>query len=186
LGAILGWAVVSAFVGTILSLLRTGKRGARATANMAQLAWGVATYFVIPVIMFENEGPLSAIRRSTSIMKRTWRESLAGSLGMGLVFLGLILLGLAVAYPVGWFFGGVIGGVVAAIICLIVVLVFSSAANAVLIAALYRLARTGKTPAAMEESNYQDFGSMFEGHGFGSVREDATLTADQLTLKYAR
>jgi hypothetical protein len=184
--AIFGWAIVSAVVGTVISLVRSRKGGGRVAADVAQLAWGVATYFVVPVILFENEGPLSAIERSTSIMKRTWKESLGGNLGMSLVFFGLTVISLFVSYPIGYAIAGLIGGVASAVVCTIIILVFSSAANGVLVAALYRLARTGKRPVMMQGYEYEDFGSMFSGLDRSAATPDGYLTADELTRKYAR
>jgi hypothetical protein len=182
---ILCWAVVSAVVGTIIALIRSRSRGARVAADAAQLAWSVATYFVIPVMLFENKGPISAIERSTSIMKRTWRESLAGNLGMGLVFFALIIIGLLFFVPIGYALAGMIGAIINATIWIISIIVFSSAANGVLVAALYRLARTGRRPVAMDGYEYGDFGSIFDNFDRGPA-EDAFLTADELTRKYAR
>lgn len=182
--SILGWAIITAVVGVFLAIIRRKGRGARLAADLAQLAWGVATYFVIPVMLFEDEGPLSAIGRSTSIVKRTWKESLAGNFGMGAIFLGIVLLGLVVFYPIGSLVGGLTGGVMAVAIMLIIVLAFSSAANCVLVAALYRLARTGEMPAAME--GYHEFSGAFSTISGLGITEDAGLSAEQLTLKYAR
>lgn len=185
LPSIFYWALYSAIVGTIISLVRSRRGAARVAADAAQLAWSVATYFVIPVMLFEDRGPASAIERSTSIMKRTWRESLAGNLGMGLVFFALLIFGLLVSFPIGYALAGATGGVTAAITSVVVVLAFSSAASGVLVAALYRLARTGKKPAAMDGYEYGHFGSMFGGLDRNMV-EDAHMTADELTRKYAR
>lgn len=182
---ILGWAIISAVVGTILALIRSRSRGGRVAAGVGQLAWNVATYFVVPVMLFENEGPISAIDRSTSIMRRTWRESLAGNLGMGLVFFMLMIIGLMVFAPIGNAFAGMIGAITAAIMWIIFVLIFSSAANGVLVAALYWLARTGKRPAAMSGYIYGDLGTIFSGFDRSEV-EDRHMTADELTRKYAR
>lgn len=144
-----GWAVVSAIVGVVLAMLQRKGRGGRLAANIANLAWGIATYFAVPVMLFEDEGPLSAIGRSTSIVRRTWRESLAGNFGMGLVFLGLALLGF-LAFPFAYVLGGLVGAVLFIMAYITVLSIFSSAASGVLVASLYRLARTGKAPAEVE------------------------------------
>lgn len=182
---ILGWAIISAVVGTVIALIRSRNRAGRVAADAAHLAWGVATYFVIPVMLFENEGPISAIERSTSIMKRTWRESLAGNLGMGLVFFMLIIVGWMFLFPIGIALGGIVGVVTLGVIWMISIMIFSSAASGVLVAALYRLARTGKRPAAMDEYEYTYLAPMFLKPSQGDP-EDTYLTADELTRKYAR
>jgi hypothetical protein len=182
--SIVGWAIVNAVVGWFLALLRSRKGGSRVAADIAQLAWGVATYFVVPVMLFEDEDPLSAIDRSTSIVRRTWKESLAGNFGMGFVFLGLMFLGLLAFFPIGYALFGMVGGIIGAAIWIIVVSVISSAANAVLVAALYRLARTGKMPVEME--GYNELSSAMSNVGELAPVDDIGLSADDLTQKYAR
>lgn len=179
------WAIYAAVVGTVISLVRSRKGGARVAADAAQLAWAVATYFVVPVMLFENRGPISAIQRSTSIVKRTWKESLAGNFGMGAVFFGLLILGMVVLIPIGTAFWGIVGGVLFAIPYIVFILALSSAANNVLVAALYWLARTGKKPVEMDGYERTDLMPMFSGLEQGNP-EDTYLTADELTRKYAR
>lgn len=54
LGGVLRWALVSATVGVVLRLIqeRTGLIGVIATW-IGNLAWGLATVFVVPILLFE-------------------------------------------------------------------------------------------------------------------------------------
>jgi len=148
---ILGWAMLSAVVGVLLAVISRRGRGARVAARVAGAAWSVTTYFSVPVILFEDEGPLSAIERSASIVRRTWRESLAGNFGMSLVFFGLALIGVFLAFPVAYALGGILVGIMVLIAYVAVLSIFSSAASGVLVASLYRLARTGKAPEELDK-----------------------------------
>lgn len=47
--------------------------------GIADAVWGVATCFVLPVVVTEGLGPIKAVKRSSSILRRTWGESLGGS-----------------------------------------------------------------------------------------------------------
>ena len=49
-------------------------------------AWNVATYLVVPVLAVENVGPIEAVKRSASYLRKTWGEQIVGNLGMGSVF----------------------------------------------------------------------------------------------------
>ncbi len=91
--AILGYAAIAATVGMILRMIqeRAGFIG-RWVAGLLGLAWTVATFLAVPVLVNENIGPIDAVRRSTQLLKRTWGENLVGNVGIGLVF-GLILFG---------------------------------------------------------------------------------------------
>lgn len=182
---IFSWAIYAAIVGTALALMRSRKGASRVSANVAELAWAVATYFVVPVMLFENKGPTAAIERSTFIMKRTWKESLAGNLGMGAVFFVLLILGMVVLIPIGFVIWGVAGGVIVVLPYIVFILTLSSAADNVLVAALYWLARTGNRPAEMDGYELPDIMPMFSGSEQGDP-EDTYLTYDELMRKYAR
>ncbi|MFA5313945.1 MAG: DUF6159 family protein [Methanomassiliicoccales archaeon] len=141
------WAMVAATVGLVLNAIsnRSGVAG-KIIIGFIGAAWSIATYFVVPVIAFENIGPFQAIRKSLGIFKGTWGESLLSNLGMGLIFFALALLGI-VPIVLAAMFGG-ITGVVIALVAVIVYWVFLailySTASTVLMTALYRYATTGK------------------------------------------
>ncbi|MEM0344020.1 MAG: DUF6159 family protein [Thermoplasmata archaeon] len=166
--AILGWAIISAVFGVVIAILsRRGRSAsARIAAHSADLAWAVATYFVVPVMLFEDVGPLDAVGRSASVVRRTWRESLAGNFGMSVIFFLIGLSGALISLAIGNVIGGIVWGLIAAILFIAVLSIFSSAASAVLTAALYRLARTGKMPAPME--GYEGITDAFADVQYGS------------------
>ncbi|HLU12788.1 MAG TPA: DUF6159 family protein, partial [Arenimonas sp.] len=89
-GAILGYAAIAATVGLILRALeeRAGFLG-RIVVGIIGLAWTLATFLVVPVLVSQNVGPIEALKESVSLLKRSWGENLAGNVGIGLAF-GLI------------------------------------------------------------------------------------------------
>ena len=70
------WALLSATVGLVLQMIssRSGIVG-KIVIGLIGLAWSVATYFVVPVIAFEQVGPIKAIKRSASVLKNSWGEA---------------------------------------------------------------------------------------------------------------
>jgi hypothetical protein len=80
---IVQWALLSATVGLILQTIssRSGVIG-KLIIGLIGLAWSVATYFVVPIIAFEQLGPLKAIRRSATVLKSSWGEALVSNLGL--------------------------------------------------------------------------------------------------------
>ena len=94
---IFSWAILSAVVGTAIRLLeqRLGLVG-RLIGFAGGLAWAVATFLVIPVLAFENAGPLEAVKRSSSILKARFGTVARGGLRFGLLFLGFSLSALLV------------------------------------------------------------------------------------------
>jgi hypothetical protein len=90
-GAIFGYAMISATVGLILRWL--SERGAlgRIASSLFGLAWNLATFLVIPVLVVEDVGPVEGIKRSGKMLKDTWGEQIAGNFSIGLVF-GLLTI----------------------------------------------------------------------------------------------
>lgn len=117
IGPIAGYAVIAATVGMILQMLnKKGKGFGRLVISLIGFAWNVATYLVVPVLAIEGVGPIEAIKRSVSLLKKTWGEQIAGNFGLGavfgianliiiLLFLPLIVLALA---NEGWVVVGVL------------------------------------------------------------------------------
>ena len=94
LPAILGYAVISATVGVILRALqeRAGFIG-RFVVGLIGLAWTVASFLVVPVLVNNDVGPIDAVKRSAELLKKTWGQNLIGNAGIGLVF-GFLLFAL--------------------------------------------------------------------------------------------
>lgn len=84
---ILGWAMVSATIGVILNAIerRSGFVG-NMVARVLGLAWNVATFLVVPVLVAERKGPLEAVQESVQLLRRTWGEDLLAGLGFGLLY----------------------------------------------------------------------------------------------------
>jgi len=150
LGRILMWALFTATVGLIIRAIqeRVGFIG-KLIMGAIGVAWTIVTYFVVPVLIFEHVGPWAAVKRSASILKGTWGEALVGNLGLGVIFFlamlpGVIVLLLGIYGLVAW---GIAAGIVIlalAIVYILVIGIIASAAEAVLVAALYRFATTGQ------------------------------------------
>ncbi len=164
---IVGWAVLSATVGMIIKAVqeRVGIVGKIVTAFLG-VAWTIASYFVVPVLIAENLGPIDALKRSGSLMSKTWGTALVSNLGMGLVSFAL---GLLVIIPMG---GGItmialgasgpkadplLIGLGIALVALSIILIMawaliSSTLRAILNTALYHFAVHGAAPAGFDES----------------------------------
>lgn len=137
IGSIFAWAAFAATVGTILKVIQenTGAIGKFVTGLLG-LAWSITTFFVVPVIAYENLGPLDAFKRSSSIIKEKWGESLASSFSFGLVqficILAIALVGFLTAMLINVFIGAAL-----AVIGVFLVITVMSAAQTVFISAVY-------------------------------------------------
>src|SRR5437667_3848354 len=144
---IAGWALLSATVGLILRAIaeRAGIIG-RIIAGFAGAAWGVITYLVVPVLIFEKVGPWAAVKRSGSLLRKTWGEAMGGYFSLGAIFILLALPGLLLligGVAIGGIAGLLVGAGIAGVYWLILGLL-GAAAQSILVTALYRYATTGK------------------------------------------
>ncbi len=150
LPAIIGYAVIAATVGVILRALqeRAGFIG-RMVVGMIGLAWTVASFLVVPVLVSQDIGPIDAVKRSAELLKKTWGQNLIGTGGIGLVF-GLAIVafvfvgGAVIALAVS---SGILALTITAIVAFVVVLLMmiliQAALQGVYAAALYRYATEG-------------------------------------------
>jgi hypothetical protein len=150
-GAILGYALIAATVGMILRWLseRAGTIG-RIVVGLVGLAWNIATYLVVPVLVVEEVGPIDGIKRSVELLKRTWGEQIVSDVSIGLIFGLLSLLVIAAGIPVIVLAANIesIGLIVAVIAVEIVILLLLGLINSTLsgiyTAAVYQYAVTGE------------------------------------------
>ncbi|MCX6651302.1 MAG: DUF6159 family protein [Methanomassiliicoccales archaeon] len=155
LKVILKWALVAATVGLILKSIssRSGAMG-KIVIGFIGAAWSIATYFVVPVIAFEDVGPFQAIKRSLGILRGTWGEGLLSNLGLGLIFFALALLGL-VPIVLVIIYGSlmmILIAIVAVVLYWVFLGVLYSTASTVLLTALFRFATTGKVSEDFPEA----------------------------------
>lgn len=131
------WAVFAATIGTILKVIQenSGWLG-KIITGIIGIVWNIATFFVVPVIAYENLGPIAAFTRSSQIMKQKWGESLAGNFSFGLVqFLGILIISLPL-----FFLGALVStalGIVLAVLAAFIIISIVSAAQTVFTAAVY-------------------------------------------------
>ncbi len=144
-GRILQWAVLAATVGMILRALseRAGWIG-RIIVGLIGAAWTIATYFVVPVMVYEQLGPIDAVKKSAQMLRDTWGERLTASFSFGLLFFLLALPAIGLPFAVGFLLGWIPGLVMAAICVLyfIALGVVHAALNGIFQAALYEYTRS--------------------------------------------
>ena len=137
IGAIFSWAVVAATVGLILRAIQenSGLLG-KIITGIVGVVWSVATFFVVPIIAYENVGPIDAVKRSTQMMKEKWGESLTAGFSFGLIqFIGLLVICLPL-FLLGMLIHPVVG-VVAAVSGFFIIMAIMSAAQTIFISAVY-------------------------------------------------
>jgi hypothetical protein len=154
---ILGYAAIAATVGMLLRALeqRAGFIG-RIVIGLIGVAWTVATYLTVPVLVVRDVGPVEAVKESTALLARTWGENLIGNggigLAMGLLNFAVILVGLALAGVL--FAQGLmvpaLAVVVVAVLAILALALVQAALSGIYSAALYRFAMEGDAPAGFD------------------------------------
>jgi hypothetical protein len=145
------WSMISATVGLVLHLLqeRAGFIG-QIIIGFIGAAWSLITYFVIPVMIFEETNPLAAVKQSATLFRKTWGETLVGQVSIVIIFVILAIAGIipvALALMSG---SGTLFLVLLAvfIIYLAILMVIGSSLQGVYNTALYLYATTGNVPEA--------------------------------------
>ena len=86
-GTILSWSLLAATVGVILKVLedRLGWLG-QIAVSLIGVAWSFASFFVIPIIAYEDVTPFEAVKRSAEMMKAKWGETIGANFSFVLFF----------------------------------------------------------------------------------------------------
>ena len=146
IGPIIMWAVVAATVGVVIRAIhdRVGFLG-RMLAGVLGVAWSLATFFVVPVLVLEQQSIPDSFTRSVSVFRQTWGETVVGgtTLGAAAVCAWLTLIAivglLAMANGIAALAVFAVGAVL--------LMMFFSALQGVYVASLYQFATgAGATP----------------------------------------
>ena len=140
--AIAGWALVLTTVNLVLQALRerVGWLGDMLIGAVG-VAWGLATFFVIPTLAVQDIGPIDAVKRSATLFRAKWGEQLVGTASIGILFflLGFVPAIILVAIGVAISEAAVtITLIVIAVLIVVAATILGSAARSVFSVALYR------------------------------------------------
>lgn len=142
---IAGWALISATVGLILQILRSQSRDnflGQIALSVVGGVWAYLTFFVVPVLVAEQTGPITAIKRSGSLFKRTWGEQVVANFGFGIVGFVAALIGLVPAILVASI--SPMAGVVVGVVTVGLAIATVSTLEAIFKAALYGYVADGR------------------------------------------
>jgi hypothetical protein len=147
---IIGYAAIAATVGLILRIIeeRAGFIG-RWIAGLFGLAFTVATFLTVPILVSRDVGPVDAVKESAALLKKTWGENIIGNGGMGFVFFLFYLVACGIGFV--FVFGAAQTGNPSLIVLVIAMVVLAvvgialvqAALQGVYSAALYRYATDG-------------------------------------------
>ncbi len=150
LGKLFAWSLVVATVNVVLQAMRNAdNRFGRIAASLVGGAWNLATYFVVPVLMFTDAGVGGGLKGSLRTFRDRWGETLVGHVGVGfavgvltllyVLATGLLAFGLFTAFGTP----GLVVGLVVLVAGVIVLSLVGTVLSAVYKTALYRYATRG-------------------------------------------
>ena len=142
---IIFWAISSTLIGIIVSNLENKKsKGFISTflsnlfGNLISIGWNIITYLLVPVLAFEKNDFFASIKKSATMMKKTFGESIVGLVGFSTLAKAV---GLSCFITFGLFVGlftfNIYFGVVTGIIVAIAISGIISATEAIFKTAIY-------------------------------------------------
>ena len=151
---IAGWALVAATVGIILRIIEDKSKGVgKIVIALLGMAWTLASFLVVPIMVIERMNPLDALKKSASMFKKTWGEQIIGSFSFGLVFfvLGIPAFLLMLLGIVSGSFAMIVSFAFLAAIYLIILALVQSTLQTIFQVALYLYSRNGVAPQGFSE-----------------------------------
>lgn len=153
---LLVWSVIAATVGIIInSLENSNSMASRIVGVLFGLAWTILTFFVIPVIVFEDTSTTEMFKRSASTFKETWGETPISLVAINLVgvvvALPAILLGFAIISA-----GLAVVGIALVLAGVLAGFLLSQTLQGVVKTALYVYATEGSKPSEFQNVEFAD------------------------------
>ncbi len=182
LGPIVVWSAISATVSVILRSLEDSDSGvARVVGSLFALGWTVMTFFIVPVIVFEEVSVRSMFSRSASAFRDTWGETIGAGFGITLIvtLVGVVLAigALAVSIPLTALFPA--PGIALTILLLLGVAIttylLSQTIWGIAKTALYVYAVEGRVPEGFENFDFERLGGRTEEASPGRAGTRDTL-----------
>ena len=152
------WSIIVTIMALIFAAIRSSGRNrgmmgqimTELFASFLQAGWAMMTFFVVPIIVSENLGPISAIKRSSGLFKQTWGNQVAANFGFGI----FQILAILASGAIGWIFGLVspIFGMIVGFLCASISVSIIYTLEGIYKAALYEFAM-GEKPLEFEQQD---------------------------------
>jgi hypothetical protein len=162
---LIGWAFIATVVNVIVGFIRgNGNGAADAVRNIAAAGalamWSLVTFFVVPFIVLDGQGPISAIKSSFALFKAKWGTQIFGGVRIGgvvglvtiLPAVILVILGVVAATAGGdALVAGGVGLIVIGILLFMVGALLLSTMRGVFSVVLFRYAKDGAVEGGFTE-----------------------------------
>jgi len=156
---IIKYGLLSALVGVILKIIeRKFKNAGKIVSTLGGLAWNIATFFVVPVIMYSGDQSLRQVVKDSGLTFKTlWGETASARLGLEFVLIVYLII---LSIPFGLLFvilpSMALPIAVVFISIILLSLAFFQVSVGVIKSSLYMYAMTGKMPKEFKGINKED------------------------------
>ncbi len=148
---IFAWSAVSATVGVILRAIEDkNKFIASIVSGILGALWGIVTFFVLPILVYENLGVFEAVKKSGALIRKTWGERVGA--GFAFELIGILMYFLVMVIPIALLF--MVSPLLAMLVAFLGIIIVSSiisAASTVFKTAAYEFATEGENPVYTED-----------------------------------
>lgn len=172
LGAIILWATIVFIVGLIISSLQNARNKDGSPNIINQIigsilgaAWELLTFLVEPVLISENKGVFSSMKRSMQILKETWGAQVGLNFSVSILYF-LVLLAGAGFGALFWLIHPVAGVVMGLVVSLPLIL-FIETLSSITKAVVYNYA-TGGEEALPKEVSKDSINKMYKTYSYKS------------------
>jgi hypothetical protein len=154
-GPIFVWSVISATVSVIINIIENSDSWlAKIFAAVFSIAWTILTFFVVPVIIFEDVGVKGMFTRSKDTFKQTWGETAISLIGVQLI---TILLAIPlIAIGIGLVFVNVFVGIGFILLAILFTYLLAQTLQGIVKTALYLYATEGAIPSEFDDLDFEN------------------------------
>jgi hypothetical protein len=147
LRTIAAWGCLALTVGILIRSLERGRGvvgiATRILAAFLTVAWTALTFFVLPVIVFEELSLREAITRSREIVKRSWGEGVIGVAALSALF-NLAGLAVFVLFVLLALAHAIVLAIIFLVIALVALNLLAAVASPIFVVVLYNFATAGE------------------------------------------
>ncbi|MCL9816814.1 DUF6159 family protein [Natronocalculus amylovorans] len=165
IGPIVVWSLISATVSILFRMLENSDTPvASIMRSIFAIGWSIMTFFIVPVLVFEDVTATSMFKRSGETFRDTWGETLGAGFGITAIVLGigviLVISAVAISIPLLVLSAGL--GVLLTIVLVALAMVFtyliSQTIWGIAKTALYVYATEGVAPSQFENFDFETLG----------------------------
>ncbi|MFB6283893.1 MAG: DUF6159 family protein [Halobacteria archaeon] len=172
IGQILVWSIVAAIVGVIIRVVQEeSDLAGNIAAMLFGAAWSIATYFVVPVIAYENPGAFSMFKESANTFRRRWGSTVGSWAYVGTFAAVFVLVSIIIAVVSGALLMPSLGilGILVAVVIAAVGLIIGTTIKSISKAGLYVYTKSDELPEQFEGLDVDKPGQNKEDEGSGTT-----------------